>query len=134
MRIKDGKIQLSSSEKRFGNYVLKKEDLHMKLMDINETFIHKFSLRTPMGMMLLGAWNGDNEGFVRNYAAFLSVICATVPDVDYIRTVYDMSRDCMGRHPELYGQKPESDQAHQEAMEEVRDTEEFLGKVMEGQE
>lgn len=102
MRIKDGKLDLASNEKRFGNYVLRLEEKYMKVCDINETFVHKFSLETPSGLMLKLAYEDDAEGYILSFCTYLTFISSIIPDREYLSEVSRIGMECLERRRDIY--------------------------------
>lgn len=109
MRIKNGKIELASNEKRFGNYVLRLEERHMKVCDINETFVHKFSVETPSGLMLKLAFEEDAEGYILSFCAYLTFISSIIPDREYLQEVSEVGMRCLERKRDIYSPSAEED-------------------------
>lgn len=126
---KDGKLKLSKSEKRIGNFVIKKEEIHMKVFDINQIFTHRALRTTAVGKFLEQCYDGladeKTSRGLSNYIAVLFSVFSTVPDLEFLETVYKASEDCMKRHPEIYG-VPTGDVSDKEQEEIVEDEKSLL--------
>lgn len=136
MRVKNGKLKLDAGEKRVGNFVVKDEATHMKVMDINQVFTHRADKRTPIGQFLsqcfevLGTDESTGKG-LGNWLAVVFTAFSAVPDVQFLEEVMKASTDCMERHPEAYGApaEPVSDEEDQKIIEEERDLAQFVEDV-----
>lgn len=135
MRIKNGKIKLDPTERRVGNFIIKDEPEHVKVMDINQIFTHRASKRTSVGLFLkqsfdaLSDWDVHNG--LRNWFAVLFTAFSTIPDMEFLESVMGACKACMERHPEAYGMPPgegtEEENAQAEAgMKEMMDFENDL--------
>lgn len=135
MRIKNGKIKLDPTERRVGNFIIKDEPEHVKVMDINQIFMHRASKRTPVGLFLKQSFDalsdGDVHNGLRNWFAVLFTAFSVVPDPEWLTEVYNASEACIKRNPEAYGMPPgegtEEENAQAEAgMKEMMDFENDL--------
>ena len=127
MKIKNGKIRLDPCEKRIGNFIVKEEKEHMKVMDIGQVFTHRAGKRTPVGMFLKASFDDlsdeNTHAGVGNWLAVMFAAFATVPDADFLTDVYSASEACMMRHPDAYGMpegagtEPENELAEKEERE-----------------
>lgn len=141
MKVKNGKVKLGRSDVRVGNFVLREEVGHMKIYDISETYTHRASKRTGMGIYLLAAFRALRSGTdeekervmkaMQNYFAVAFTFFSTVPDIDFLETVYEASKGCIERHPEAYGIRPgeQTEKSDEEALEEVKAMKEFEEEV-----
>lgn len=104
---KDNKVKLAKNEKRLGNFVIKNEEEHVKITDINGIFSHRFRKSVPVGAFLEMTYKGvkdeETSKGLRNYIAVLYAVSSTVPDKQWLEDVYNASVECMERHPEVYG-------------------------------
>lgn len=136
MQILQGKIKLDKGEKRVGNFVIKNEDAHIKIQDINALFSHRVSKGIAAGqflMMLYEKFEGDDaiRSTLANYVAFIWSISCCIPDADFLKDAYEITKACMERHPELYGQPatPQDDAADMEALRAIKEEKEFEAQV-----
>lgn len=136
--LKNNKLRLDKNEKRIGNFVVKSEENHMKVFDINSIFTHRAEKRTPVGQFLEQCYDklGTEESTGRGLGNWLAVIFtafSVVPDVEWLEAVMDASEACMKRHPEAYGMPKEEATPEQDerAAEEVKGMMEFEEKVKE---
>lgn len=105
---KDNKVKLARNERRLGNFVVKDETEHVKIMDIGQLFTHRASKNTPAGMFLKQCYDAltKDESTGRglsNWIACLFTVFSVIPDVEFMEKIIDASRECMERHPEAYG-------------------------------
>lgn len=137
MRIsQDGKIKLASNEKRLGNFIIKNEEHHVKVFDISQVFTYRVRKTTAVGKFLemyyvnLADGNDFATG-LKNYITVLYAVHSTVPDLEFLNRIYEVSEACMKRHPEVYGipagEPTEEDDAN--ALDEVKGMTEFEEEV-----
>lgn len=106
MRVgKDGKLKLSKDERQVGNFVIKNEETHMKICDINGNMTHRVSKMFNIGKYLEEAWNRKETTFLENYAALVWVFSNTVSDAQFFDDIDNACRSCIMRHKDLYGIK-----------------------------
>lgn len=136
MRLRDGKVRLDRCERRIGNFVIRDEETHVKVMDINQVFTHRASKRTPVGAFLKACFDSlDTEEStgkgLGNWLAVIFTAFSVVPDVEWLTAVMEASEACMRRHPEAYGLQPGdgTDGENEEAAREVREMAEFEDEV-----
>ena len=137
MRIlKDNKLRLDKNERRIGNFVIRDEDHHVKVMDINQVFTHRADKRTPVGLFLKGCFDAldSDESTGRGLGNWLAVIFtafSVVPDVQWLDEVMNASEACMRRHPEAYGLPDQdvSDERDAEIIQEERELSQFEEEV-----
>lgn len=131
MKVRNGKLRLDPNEKRVGNFVLRDEAAHVKVMDINQVFTHRASKRTPVGLFLKDAFDALDDGQthdgISKWLAVIFTVFSTIPDVEFLSDVFDASRACMERHPEAYGMPVEAgtDEENAEAEAEMKEMAEF---------
>lgn len=139
MKVKrDNTIKLDANEKRVGNFVVRDEDTHMKVMDIGQVFTHRADKRTPVGMFLescyknLATDESTGKGLA-NWMAVMFTAFSVVPDVDFLTAVMDASKACMERHPEAYGMPKQdvTDEEDARIIQEEREIAEFEEEVKE---
>lgn len=137
MKVKrDNKLKLGAFEKRVGNFVIKYESTHMKVMDIGQVFTHRADKLTPVGMFLescykkLGTDENTGKGLA-NWMAVMFTVFSVVPDVDFLTAVMDASKACMERHPEAYGMPKQdvTDEEDARIIKEEREIAEFEEEV-----
>lgn len=133
MRIlKDNKIRLDKNERRIGNFIVRNEEHHVKVMDIGQIFTHRADKRTPAGQFLAQCYDSlaADESTGRGLGNWLAVIFtafSVVPDVQWLEEVTTASEACMKRHPEAYGMPadPGTDDENAEAEAELKEVMEF---------
>lgn len=135
MRIKNGKVKLDACERRIGNFIIRDENEHVKVSDLNQLFTHRASKRTPVGMFLKQCFDGlvSDESTGKGLGNWLAVIFtafSVVPDVEWLTAVYEASEGCMKRHPEAYGYPADAiEQEDAAAAQEVKEMMEFEEQV-----
>ena len=130
MRIsKDGRVSVTKSDLRVGNFVYSDYADSVLFSDISRTFQARFSKRTLIGQMLSDAIRGKMTNFLHNYAGFLYYLLGTVPDQAFIEEAFSAARGCLGRHPELYGQREVSDGEDAAIIEAERELSELEERV-----
>ena len=135
MRIKNGKAKLDACERRIGNFIIRDENEHVKVSDLNQLFTHRASKRTPVGMFLKQCFDGlvSNESTGKGLGNWLAVIFtafSVVPDVEWLEAVMAASEACMKRHPEAYGYPADAtEQEDAAAAQEVKEMMEFEEQV-----
>lgn len=135
MRIKNGKVKLDPNEKRVGNFVIKDESEHVKVMDIGGVFTHRASKRTPVGLFIKGAFDDlsdrqTHEGLA-HWFAVLFTLFSVVPDPEFLTAAFEAARSCIERHPEAYGEvaSPGDDAENARVEEEMREVMQFEQEV-----
>lgn len=131
----DNTLKLARNERRVGNFVIKDEENHIKVMDIGSLFTHRVSKGTPIGTYLKLAYDDLSKGGkgigLGNWIAVIFSAFSTVPDLEFLTSLYDASKACIERHPEVYGYPKEvpTDEEDARALEEVKGMTEFEEKV-----
>ena len=131
MKVRIGKIKLDPNERRVGNFVLRDEESHVKVMDINQIFTHRASKRTPVGAFLKHAFDdladGQTHDGIARWLAVIFTVFSTIPDVEFLSGVFDASKACMERHPEAYGMPATAgtDAENEQAETEMKEMAEF---------
>lgn len=136
---KKGEPKLEKGEVRIGNFFIKDEPEHIKLTDLNFTFVVRIRKDIPAGMFFKqyvdeSARGSENhQKGVGNIMAVLWSVLATVPDVEFLETVYYACEDCMKRHPEAYGMPKDdaTEEQQREAEEEYKEMMDFEQGVSE---
>ena len=135
MRIRNGKLKLDANEKRIGNFIIRDENEHVKVSDLNQVFTHRADKRTPIGLFLKQCYDklGTDESTGKGLGNWLAVIFtafSVVPDVEWLEAVMTASEACMKRHPEAYGYPADAtEQEDAAAAQEVKEMTEFEEKV-----
>ena len=134
--MKDNKLRLDRNERRVGNFVIRDEAEHVKVMDINQIFTHRASKRTPVGLFLKQTFDAleSDESTGRGLGNWLAVIFtafSVVPDIEWLNAVMEASEACMKRHPEAYGESKldGTDEEHDAAAQEVKEMMQFEEEV-----
>lgn len=135
MRIRNGKLKLDANEKRIGNFIIRDENEHVKVSDLNQVFTHRADKRTPIGLFLKQCYDklGTDESTGKGLGNWLAVIFtafSVVPDPEWLTEVYNASESCMKRHPEAYGYPADATE-HEDAAaaQEVKEMMEFEEQV-----
>lgn len=138
MKIVRGKIKLDERDKRFGNFVIQLEPNFVKVCDISQLFTYRVRRTIAAGKFLEAIYNEfDEEGMqntLKNYIAVLWSCFATVPDGIFLETVYKAAKECIERHPDVYGvpkleHTEEEDAAALKTQEELHELEEAVKKT-----
>lgn len=134
--LKDGQIKLDAGEKRVGNFIIKEETAHIKIQDINGIVTHRVEKSMAIGQFLKVIYDKfERDDAIRNtlenYVAFLYSISCVIPDVEFLKASYESTKECIERHPELYGQPavPQTDEADAEALRAIKEEKEFEAEV-----
>jgi hypothetical protein len=107
MRVsKDGKLKLSKDERQYGNFVFKNEEEHVKICDINSNLTHRVSKSLNIGQMLSIALKEKQTKYLENYASLVWMFSNIVTDEQFFLDIDRVCGECINRHPELYGIKP----------------------------
>ena len=128
--MKDGKLKLSKDERQVGNYVVKNEEHHFKICDINSNMTHRVSKLMNIGQYLEEAWKRKEDVFLENYCCLVWVFSSIVADPQFFLDIDKACRDCINRHKDLYGIKEDiSDEEDNEILEESRGVYEDIEKL-----
>lgn len=126
--LKNNKLRLDKCERRVGNFVIRNEENHVKVMDIGQIFTHRADKRTPVGQFLAQCYErlASDESTGRGLGNWLAVIFtafSVVPDVQWLEEVMTASEACMKRHPDAYGMPaaPGTDEENAEAEAEMKE-------------
>ena len=132
MRTVNGKLKLAANERRLGNFVIKLEENHVKLSDINSLFTHRVARGIPVGQFLEMAYKDIRKDEAKakgvgNWIAVMFTVFSVIPDVEFLEAVFEASRACMERHPEAYGAPvgDVSDEEDAKIIQEVKEMKEF---------
>lgn len=137
MKVLKDKIKLDANEQRVGNFVIRDEESHMKVMDINSLFTHRAAKGVPVGMFLKQLYDGikgggsDGNG-LHNWLAVIFAVFSCIPDQEYLENIFKETEACMKRHPDCYGVKLDgTDEEDAAAVREVKEMMDFEGEVNE---
>lgn len=133
---KNGKIKLEKGEVRIGNFFVRDEgeNEHIRLTDLNSCFTIRVEKKMPLGIWLdniLGMGDAGHES-IKTYIAVMWSLLSVAPDQEFVTDVLAVSDRALRRHPEWYGYIPDdSDEANEEAANEVREIKEFEKELKE---
>ena len=129
---KDNRIKLAKNERRIGNFVIKNEAEHVKVMDIGQLFTHRAAKSTPIGQYLAICYDalekGDSTGLgLRNWLSVIFAAFSVIPDIEFLERVITECEACLKRHPDVYGAPadPGTDEENAEAEAEAKEMMEF---------
>lgn len=129
---KNGKVKLEKDEIRVGNFFIRREEDHMKIMDLGSVFTHRVSRVIPVGIWLEAMWaramNADESAVstLRAYIGTMWSVFSVAPDDGYIKDALAMAQSALERHPEWYGVKKDAtDEEDAEAAKSVEEMSEF---------
>ena len=132
----DNTLKLAKNERRLGNFVVKNEEAHVKVMDIGSIFTHRASKTTPIGQYLEICYDalskGESNGLgLKNWMTVIFTAFSTIPDQEFLENVFKECEACMKRHPEVYGvpKEPVSDEEDARIIEEEKGLKEFEEEV-----
>ena len=129
---KDGKLKLSKNERQYGNFVFKNEERYVKICDINGNMTHRISKDLNMGRMIEIAMRDRQDVWLENYATLVWVFSNVVTDEQFFIDIDAVCRECMLRHPEIYGIDTDIDaEKDAEILEDTRKASEELEKLSE---
>lgn len=116
--------------KRFGNFVIRRNYGIITITDWNAKFCFSVSEEWAVGKMFLAALEMDGRGekcdFLNYYPASLMLVASTVPDPTFILGLIKLCGECIGRNTDAYGVRgDDSDEAHQAALDDVKDMKEL---------
>lgn len=131
MRVsKDGKLKLSKDERQFGNFVVKNEEEHVKICDINSNLTHRVSKSLNIGQMLSIALKEKRTNWLENYATMVWMFSNIVTDEQFFLDIDKVCGDCINRHPELYGIKKDiTEQEDAEILQEAKEVYEAIEEL-----
>ena len=129
---KTGKVRLEQNEIRVGGFFIKRDDLQMKLTDLNGVFHHAVSRRMPIGIWLENIWarayHGEEAAIktLQTYIASMWSLFSVAPDDEFIGDVIQTAKNALERHPDWYGVKVDAtEEEDAEAVKEVEEMKEF---------
>lgn len=102
---KDGKLKLAKNERQYGNFVIKDEEGHVKISDINGNLTHRISKSLLMGGMLEMGLKEKHTNWLHSYASLVWLFSNTATDEQFFLDINKVCEDCTKRHPDIYGIK-----------------------------
>lgn len=127
---KDGKLKLAKDERQFGNFIIKNEAEYVKITDINGNMSHRLSKNLNMGQMLAIAIKDKQTTWLENYSALVWLFSNIVTDEQFFLDINRTCEDCVNRHPELYGIKPDvTAEEDAEILQEAKETIEAIEEL-----
>lgn len=124
---KNGRIRLGRNEHRYGNFIYKVEEGHIKIFDINSALTHRVSRSLNVGRMIEVAIAEKRENWLHNYASMVWLFSNIVTDEQFFLDVDRACVECVNRHKEFYGIK--EDISVEEDNEILREAEETIGAI-----
>lgn len=123
---------MEKDEVRVGNFFVKREEEHIKIVDLNGVFSFRANRRMAIGIWLENIWaravNGEEVALstLKTYIATMWSVFSVAPDDDYIGDMLKVAQDALERHPDWYGIKSDvTDEEDAEVIQEVREMKEF---------
>ena len=129
---KKGIVKLEKDEVRVGNFFVKREEEHIKIVDLNGVFSFRANRRMAIGIWLENTWlramRGEEVGIenLKTYIATMWSVFSVAPDDAYIQDALTMAQNALGRHPDWYGIKADAtDEENEQAAADVKGMKEF---------
>lgn len=114
MKISRGRVRLQAGETRVGSFVLRDKGGHIQVRDISGNVFFSVSKSLPKGM-LLDSMTKDGADGLKGVIAVTWNFLSVVPDMEFLEGVNRLCAECAGRHPEMYGIKPDLTDKEQDA-------------------
>lgn len=106
------KFKINKGDRRVGNFVYHLEKNAVKVSDINGIVSHRISTFTPKGQFVaMAVEQKDKEDWLMAYAVTAFNVLSCVPDATFMEELNKSAKDCLERHPDIYGVKPGIDKA-----------------------
>ena len=111
MGIRRNKVKPGKNGLQLGNFVIREEDMHVKVIDVSGVHSHRVGNWTTKGaemvMLLEGARNGDEKmrDILQNYCVVMYNLMCCVVDGELLKDVNDATMACIGRNGGMFGQK-----------------------------
>lgn len=106
------KFKINKGDRRVGNFIYHLEKEAVKVSDINGMVSHRISTFTPKGQFVaMAVEQKDKEDWLMAYAVTVFNILSCVPDATYLEELNKSAKDCIERHPEIYGIKKDIDKS-----------------------
>lgn len=137
--LQDGTIKLSKNEKKVGNFIVKMEETHMKVTDLNGLISVRIKRTMVTGMLLESlftrmAKEDDARDSLHNYATVLFNFLCVLPDAEFWKESIRLCNECYERHASFYGAPADgTDEDHEEALNAIREEEEFRREILEAE-
>lgn len=101
------KFKINKGDRRVGNFVYHLENNAVKVSDINGIVSHRISTFTPKGQFVaMAVEQKDKEDWLMAYAVTVFNVLSCVPDATFMEELNKSAKDCVERHPDIYGVKP----------------------------
>ena len=137
IRLGKKKVKVGKDDVRVGNFIFHSENGYVKVMDLSGFVSHRISGVIPKGRFVLAAMQDSKakEQWLHNYAAVMFNVLSCVPDAEFFERVNTAATECVQRHPELYGLKPDiSDEEDKAIVESQRELDKAMSELKEGAE
>ena len=106
------KFKINKGDRRVGNFVYHLEKNAVKVSDINGIVSHRISTFTPKGQFVaMAVEQKDKEDWLMAYAVTVFNVLCAVPDATYMEELNKSAKECVERHPDIYGVKPNIDES-----------------------
>ena len=100
------KFKINKGDRRVGNFVYHLERDAVKVSDINGIVSHRISTFTPKGQFVaMAVEQKDKEDWLMAYAVTVFNVLSCVPDATFMEELNKSAKDCIERHPDIYGIK-----------------------------
>lgn len=100
------KFKINKGDRRVGNFVYHLEKEAVKVSDINGIVSHRISTFTPKGQFVaMAVEQKDKEDWLMAYAVTVFNVLSCVPDATFMEELNKSAKECVERHPEIYGIK-----------------------------
>lgn len=127
---KDGKFKLAKNEKQVGNFIIKNEDLYVKIHDINSAITHRVGKHLNVGRILEMAFKQNDTNGLHNYASLVWLFSNIAPDQEFFMDINKACVNCANRHKELYNLKEDlTIEEDKEILDDVKATTEAIEEL-----
>lgn len=122
--------KISKTDKRVGNFYFHVEDNYIKWGDVNGMMSHRCSLRSSRGLYLQWLLSENKEDMLKAYAVVMFNVFGCMPDAEFLEVVNKAATECVDRHPELYGIKPDISKEEDDAiLKDTKEVEEAINEI-----
>lgn len=129
------KFKINKSDMQVGNFVYHIEKDAVKVSDISGVVSHRISTLIPKGQFILGAIKEKQTKWLEAYAVVMFNALSCVSDEQFLTDVNKAAVDCISRHPQLYGLKPDIDKAEDDKiLQNEKEVHEAVESLKEGAE
>jgi hypothetical protein len=87
MEIKNGKIKLNKSDKRYGNFVITTEDNHYKIQSISKDWGLRVSKGSNIGKLINECISDTYRDALSRIISFLYIVSSTIVDVQTMQLI-----------------------------------------------